>query len=203
MNRVFLFDVYGIILGRTDYESIYDYLKPEVSLDEFIYLLRDSDYAKKVELGLISMNDFIEWFLNSVHSDLSVENMICAYKNAKVNYYSDTVDLIHLLKSKGYKVGILSNLRTLSLDHLKSVVDLNDIDYQFYSCYMHNAKPNKSIYESVIKTIDLNRHRIYFFDDTKENCDKASECGLIGIHTTGKNIKADLDKLLEKEGMIL
>ena len=53
MNRVFLFDVYGIILGRTDYESIYDYLKPEVSLDEFIYLLRDSDYAKKSNLDLL------------------------------------------------------------------------------------------------------------------------------------------------------
>lgn len=51
-------------------------------------------------------------------------------------------------------------------------------DHLFLSYELHQLKPNRDIYETVIRTIGGEAHDILFLDDSEENCQAAREAGL-------------------------
>jgi len=194
MEKIFIFDVYGIIFRRTNYEKLYRAIHAKIPLKDFRNVYLYTDYAVLYEKGLISTYEFLDKFLKDTHSNATHDEYIEAYINFEQSVYEDTIKLIKQLKEKGFKVGICSNLKKLNLIHLSNVIDLNDLDYEFYSCYVHDLKPSIDLFNHIAKITDAKNNDVYFFDDTKENCDAASRCGIKTIHTTGDNIIEDLKR---------
>lgn len=95
------------------------------------------------------------------------------------------------------KICLLSNLKEIDYEYLKSVVDMEIFDEKFLSYEMGMIKPDKKIYNEVIKKIGTSN--FYFFDDTEENVKEALNLGINAYQVTGESIK---QKVLKNIGGI-
>ena len=194
MDKIFLFDINKVILKDLDYKVIFDFLEPNISIEKLKWEYAKSDYGKLSEMGLISMDDFIDVFTKKIGSKRSKEEYYKFWSNNKRELYSDTVYLMNKLKSKGYKIGVLSNLKKVDIPHVKSLLDTNSLDYEFYSCYLGSMKPATKIFKYISELLNTNDFEVYFFDDTKENCIEAKKHGFKVVQTTGDKILEDFKK---------
>ena len=84
---------------------------------------------------------------------------------------------------------MLSNLRKLDFEWFETQYDIINFDKLYLSYEMHLVKPNKDIYERMIKDLNTEVENIYFFDDNQENVNIAKELGINAYCVTGDSIK--------------
>ena len=86
---------------------------------------------------------------------------------------------IHRLKEKGYAIYLLSNYSKFLFDiHTKGASFMDDIDGKVVSYEIHQVKPDRGIYETLLNRFSLNPEECIFFDDRKENTETAKELGI-------------------------
>ena len=86
---------------------------------------------------------------------------------------------IHRLKEKGYAIYLLSNYSKFLFDiHTKGASFMDDIDGKVVSYEIHQVKPDRGIYETLLNRFSLKPEECIFFDDRKENTDTAKELGI-------------------------
>ena len=97
-----------------------------------------------------------------------------------VRQYEYTLPWIQDLKSKGYKVYLLSNYpKTLFELHEKEKFSFTDIvDGKVVSAFVKMAKPDAEIYKYLLEEYKLNADECVFFDDKAENVRAAESCGI-------------------------
>lgn len=203
MEKIFLFDIGNVIFKVHEMEALYEELNCTCSLEEFIKYFRESDYYLKIEKGLLSTYEFIDLLKKDTGTTVDYDEYIRIHWKTKGPIYDDTINLMNRLKNAGYKVGILSNLQKIDVDHFKTIYDTRKLDYEFYSCYLNDMKPSLCIYEHVAKITNASTNEVYFFDDLLENCEGALKCGIRAIHTTGDTILEDFKNKIGLEGEIL
>jgi len=104
-----------------------------------------------------------------------------------VETYPYTVSWIKELKSKGYGVYILSNYppKWWTLHDKERFGFTHLVDGMVVSGFVNTVKPEKEIYECLLKKYDLNPDECLFFDDRKKNIDGAKAAGIHGyVFTT-------------------
>ena len=99
------------------------------------------------------------------------------------------VEIINELKNKGYKVGLLSNLRLMDYKRYEQQIGKINFDYIFLSYKMKCIKPSNDIYLQVINTLKCDPDNIIFFDDNEKNVNIANQLGINAYQVTGENIK--------------
>ena len=91
----------------------------------------------------------------------------------------ETVKLMEEIKKAGFILGILSNMPHDFLDYLRGVSSVYNLPHvAIYSCEAGCIKPDKAIYQLLISKIKCMAEELVFFDDVKENVDKALEVGI-------------------------
>lgn len=91
----------------------------------------------------------------------------------------ETYDYIEVLKSNGYKIYLLSNITEAAFRYINKIIDLNTfVDGGIYSYMENTRKPNKDIYELLIKKYNLDKEECIFFDDKEVNVESANEYGI-------------------------
>lgn len=102
------------------------------------------------------------------------------------------------LKRKGLRVYILSNYSKRIYDQTKDQMKfLNDVDGALFSFQCHMIKPEREIYEELIRRYRIRPDRAVFIDDRQINVDGAREAGLLAMRfTTYEDTKRALDRLL-------
>ena len=118
------------------------------------------------------------------------EDIIWAWNELLTGIDIEKLRLIkHLRKDLGYKTAILSNTNWMHWE--KSVKDFFNVegygvedcfDHVFLSCDLHMVKPDRRIYEHVMKVSGVKAEDIIFFDDSARNCEGARQCGITAIH---------------------
>ena len=99
------------------------------------------------------------------------------------------IEIINELKNKGYKVGLLSNLRLMDYKRYEEQIKKINFDYIFLSYKMKCIKPSNDIYLQVINTLKCDPDNIIFFDDNEKNVNIANQLGINAYQVTGENIK--------------
>lgn len=109
-------------------------------------------------------------------------------------------ELVHRLKEKGYGLYILSNYNDHLLSvHSKGCSFWDDIpeENRVVSCRIKMLKPERCIYEYLLKKCSLKACECVFFDDNKPNTDAATECGIKGVHVADEEaLISELEQLL-------
>ena len=118
------------------------------------------------------------------------EDIIWAWNELLTGIDIEKLKLIkHLRNDLGYKTAILSNTNKMHWD--KSVKDFFNVegygvddcfDHVFLSCDLQMVKPDRRIYEHVMKVAGVKAEDIIFFDDSARNCEGARQCGITAIH---------------------
>ncbi len=192
----FLFDLGGVIAKKIDKNLLENELiTPKVEYCD-IYM----EKYKDLEKGMYNYKKFIK----DVNKYLIHPNM--TYQEYKENYinigkkyggiYTDTIEVIKELKEKGNKIYLFSNLIPFNYDELKKQLDINLFDDVFLSYKLKAIKPDKEIYEAVLKKINDNPNNIYFFDDKIKNVEMGRKFNINAYVATGENIKSIIKKLM-------
>ena len=176
MKRVFLFDVGNVIKYPFDLEKFYNLLNIKEEYNIF------KEFFKKicslVESGKISDEDFFNGIIREYDLDIDLDEIIDFYNQSNGEYNLEVLDLLKRIKDNGNKVYILSNLK--KIDYNNFIRDISKDYYdKFYKSYeIGYNKPDKEIYEYVIKDIGVNPSNILFFDDKENNVKYSKELGI-------------------------
>ncbi len=196
MKKIFLFDLGNVLAKSIDEFELYNKLNCKILYDEFLQYWWGDDLVIKAHMGLITDDEHVEALLKFCKSDLSVDQFYEIYNSLDNSLYYDTVEIIYRLKSKGYQVGLLSNLRLMDYKRYEKELKKLNFDYEFLSYKMKCIKPCKEIYLQVIDELNCKPDNIIFFDDNKKNVDGAKLAGINAYQTTDKSIKKVFEKII-------
>ena len=199
--KYFIFDMGGVLKKPIPY----DLIKDEPSMININNLtneqIREYDkYKIEMERGTYSTLDYLRDYSNFFNKkNISYEEYVKNYDEIGYKYggiYQEAVVTLNKLKEDGYKVYMLSNLNDVAYSSFSREFDVRIFDDLFLSFKMHMVKPEKEIYEYVIKKINDDPKEMCFFDDKQVNVEVAKECGMNALVTTGETIKEMIEKAI-------
>lgn len=167
------------------------------NMDNFIY--ENKELFFKYEKGQISSVDFYNEMSKLLDfKSLSFEKFVDIW-NEIFTPIQDVMDLINSLSSR-YELAILSNTNQLHFDYLyKKYSDFFLNFKKLHLSYLMNLrKPEKEIYEQVIKIHNVDPKNIFFTDDNEENVFSAM---LVGIRSFSFKNVVKLEQDLESFGI--
>lgn len=198
---------------------IFDIGRVLVELSENQSLARLSSYGHRAEPGLINKigqtktydlyergEMDCEQFFESCRDLLSLESL-------KRNEFEDTwnaflgpavsgIDqLLQKIKSRGLRIGTLSNTNPLHLDQL--IKDYPLFQYFDDICASHHSgarKPEKEIYQFLQKKLGISFQEMIFFDDKTENIEAAKALGIDAYQV--QESSEEIEKYLEGVGAL-
>lgn len=108
----------------------------------------------------------------------------------------ESIKLFNYLKNKGYKIYLLSNYHEKAFDFIYNKFDfIRNVDGRIISSHVKLLKPEKEIYEALLKKYSLKPEECLFVDDFERNIDAAEK---LGIHGICFNDAASVYKFLDK-----
>ena len=109
----------------------------------------------------------------------------------KLEIFDDMLDFVRYLKSKGLKVGVISNNITPYVEIINERDGFKDFDIVINSCEVGFSKPEEGIFKLALDKLNLPPQEVLFVDDRQENIDTAKRMGMVTLLAT------DLTKLRE------
>ena len=133
----------------------------------------------ELDRGTIERKDAIESIVDRTGlSKIKIKELMVKVPSC-LKPISETVELIKILKEKGNKLYILSNMHTASIEYLeKNNSFWNLFDGQIISCRINMVKPEVQIYEYLLAKYNLSASETIFIDDTEINLITANELGI-------------------------
>ena len=192
MIKVIVFDVGGVLI-RDPEEIIFNMMSDILKLPIIEIKNKLNNLVHDLTVGMISLSIFYER-LNLIFPKLNGIDYFSKFKNNDFHINKKLFILIDKLRKKGYKTAILSN-SVISLSNYNRELNLyNGFDPIILSEEIGLAKPDKRIYEYLLKKIDLKPEEVVFIDDRKENIESAKN---LGIKTILYNYELNLEEKLK------
>jgi glucose-1-phosphatase len=208
MQREFkniIFDLGGVILnidynltekafrklGADNFKEMFSQAKQEMLFD-------------KIEKGLISSQDFITRIKTICKGAEKEDDIIAAWNAMLLDLPQERTELLKKLKSK-YRTFLLSNTNEI---HIKAYAEYLFTRYgfrnlesffekEYLSYQIGMRKPDKEIFEYVLKENNLNPSETLFIDDSPQHIEGAAVTGIHAVWLApGKTI---LDLFDEKD----
>ena len=197
MIRNIVFDLGGVLIDYDPWEYILTLEYDRENSEKLYDLIVEKFYWDKMDLGEYdSYNDAINEFVKQ-YSEFE-DKIRCFFKPGWMQVYrkiDDAERLYDSLCDAGYNIYILSNYSKEGFAYLEQKYDfIGRADGRVISSHVSCKKPDKSIYDILLKRYHLVPEDTIFIDDLKENVDMAIQCGMKGIIYEG--IEKCLDKLL-------
>lgn len=112
---------------------------------------------------------------------------------------TDVAAFLHTLKTRGYRIYLLSNLAKYSYDFVSQYAFFKDIDGGVFSYQERVCKPQARIYHILLERYALVPQETIFLDDNAANIAAANRCGMHGVlFTTLLCAAEELTKLLQE-----
>lgn len=196
-----IFDMGSVILNL-------DFLKTELAFAEYgignfnqYYTLQTATPVfEQLETGKISPEDFYDVFRKITLSTISNQQIEIAWNAMLLDFPTERISLLKELRSK-YQIYLLSNTNEIHYRHIMKIFkeqndgeDFNDIFIKaYYSHQLGMRKPDKIIFETVLKDADLLAGETIFIDDAIANIESAKSTGLQTIHLPSPKTILELD----------
>ncbi len=181
MIRNLIFD-FGNIFIDLNQEKIFPLLE-KIGLKELSQHIIAHNIA--YEKGLLSSREHLS-FYQKLSPQSTVEEIITAWNSVLVDFPKPRFDFLqNTANSKKYQLLLLSNTNELHInriaEHISFFDDFKSLFNKFYLSYeIHLRKPDREIFEFVLKDAQIQPEESLFIDDTRENITTAKE---MGFHT--------------------
>ena len=179
MIKLVIFDIGGVLIDFSE-KYYYEYLssKTGISIER---LAQDIDpIINRMELGKMSLDIFENTLLKKfgIRRNKIAWNLIF-HKKAKLK--KDVYELAKRI-SRRYTVVLLSNISiSRYLAARKILRDDGVFRRRFASCYLGVRKPDRKIYNYVIRKMNVKPSEAVFIDNMEENTEGAEAVGINGI----------------------
>ena len=191
-----------------DVGKVLVYFEPEWIMDNLGYdeevkaVLRKAMFEdplwNEVDRGVLSTNELVEAFTKNAPDYEKEIREAYLHVGDSIELLPHAVEWTSSLKERGYHLYIISNYGEYTLEQTKSKMDfLEYMDGAIFSYQYQIIKPDKRIYEQLLKNYDLKAEECVFIDDKAENVEGAKAAGYQGIvFTSYEEVQEELEKLL-------
>lgn len=183
--RNIVFDL-GCVLVGLDKDRCVEAFK-KVGLDDVAYYVdehRCEDFFHDVEIGAIDTAEFCEEIRRRTNTTVSDDDIVWAWNELLTGVAEEKLVKLQELHGK-YRLFILSNTNPMHWSLCKD----NFLKYNgkgaddifekvFLSYRMHQAKPDKEIYETMLREGEMTAGETLFIDDSRANIEAASQLGI-------------------------
>ena len=182
--ELFIFDFGGVLyeINQQRTLNLIKKLSEEPSLknvnNNLETILSISEFHQ-FETGKIDESEFRTFLKNRFllnSSDIIIDDI---WNSTLTGIFSQSYDIIKIFKELG-KIALLSN--TNIINYIKFEPECRDLfsifDYLLYSFKIGLRKPEKEIYEYVLRTSDIKPENALFFDDSPINLISAADIGM-------------------------
>jgi len=174
----------GGVIVRYSFEDYLNYFQfPKDKQNKLNQLFVSTEWIEFAK-GNITSDKFREYAIKTfpeyredIIKILDVENL-----KFMIPPYPDTLNFIQELRTKDYKVYLLTDINEDTIKYLKKEIDNfeNLFDGIVYSCRVGYTKRDIEIFEYLLTKFNLNPEETLFLDDSIKNLKQAE---LKGIHT--------------------
>jgi len=150
-------------------------------IDDFSAEMKQKNEA--YEMGLIPTKDFISYYTEKF-PQLSKEEFTGAWNSILLDFPIHKLMFLQQLAQENiFEIILLSNTNELHIDWVEEHIPFfNEFKECFDAFYLSHEiemrKPNKDIFEFVLRNHERQPHEVLFIDDTKENTDTAHQMGM-------------------------
>ena len=172
-NVLIDFDPEKIVAHYTD-----DPRSAEILAQAIFY---DQDWLD-LDLGLLSDQEAITKVCKKLPSSLHelARAIIMTWPIAIIQIEA-MIPIIKAIKEKGLKLILASNASLKFYEYYRSIDALQYFDGFLISAEIHQAKPDRCFYETLLKRFSLDQSACFMIDDKAENIEGAARCGIDGV----------------------
>lgn len=184
-----ILDLGGVIinLNQSKTQESFQQLFPD-NFNQISTQLIASNFFEDFEIGKISNNEFIHQF-QQIDKNVSSKQIIQAWNCMLLDIPKERIELIKKL-GKQYNVFLLSNTNDIHYkfinEYAKKKFDITDFsvlfDKVYLSHYIKLRKPNKEIFQYVLKDAKINPSETLFIDDSLEHINSSKSLGIQAHH---------------------
>ncbi|MDE6181453.1 MAG: HAD family phosphatase [Phocaeicola sp.] len=196
-----VFDLGGVLINLDSDNCLNAFRKAGFQdIENQVGQLRREGLFSQFELGNIEPDEFREAIRKETNESLSDRKIDDMWNLMLLDIPREKLDL--LLELRGhYMVYLLSNTNRIHWEYACEQMfsyrgfRVNDFfEDTFLSFQMHKAKPDKDIYEQMMKEANILPEETLFIDDSEINCQAATALGINAHHY---HIGEDLSSLFE------
>ena len=191
-----IFDLGGVLINL-DFDSCLNAFRTAgfTNIEEQVRQMQGNGVFSRFELGEISPEEFRDAIRKEADESLTDRKIDDMWNLMLLNIPREKLDLLLELRER-YMVYLLSNTNQIHWDYAGEEMfnyrGFRADDFfedTFLSFKMHLAKPDKAIYEKVMKEANILPEETFFIDDSETNCRAAAA---LGIQTHHYHIGEDL-----------
>jgi len=180
---VLLFDLGGVLIDFAGFDELGRLLPGRPDRSEVRSRWIESVSVQKFERGAITPLEFARGVICELELDLSPKDFIARFVEWARGPYPGARSLLAQLRTS-HRLACLSNSNELHTPlHRRGMEPL--MDRYFFSDEVGTVKPQREIFEHVIRSLAVAPDRIAFFDDTPVNVRAAREVGIEAFEVEG------------------
>ena len=183
MIKAFLFDYDGVITQGVDVKVPSERLAENlgISIEEATNSL--VSIWDGYSVGELSMEEMWKGIENHLGKKISSDKRDIWFGWDELTPIPFMLKFVGDLKSKGYPVGLVSNVFLETADIIRQNGGYDSFDFTVLSCEVGARKPDQKIYEYAMEKLNgINTSEVVFLDDRQHSIDGAREFGLNTIH---------------------
>jgi len=199
MIKNIIFDV-GKVLVEVRWQEV----MRELGLDEAtVELVANATVCSSTwgeyDRSRLSYEELLEKFiLNNPRVEKEIR-LFMEHEKEAIREYPYAREWVKSFHDKGYKCYVLSNYPKGTFEHTREERSFEEfLDGAVYSFQVQMIKPEKEIYQMLLKRYNLMPTESVFIDDNLANVEMARELGMYAIHFQTKD---ETEKELEKLGV--
>lgn len=195
MIKNIIFDIGNVLVAFKPLDFLNSKYDDKETVDTLYNLIFKSREWILLDLGAISEEEAVEVFCKT-RPELEEE-----IKYVMENWHmmhipmKKSVELLNHLRNQGYHIYLLSNYHKKAFKIISEKFDfINEVDGKIISSHVKLLKPDKEIYEALLKKYNLKSEECLFIDDTAVNIEGAKKMGMGGVCFNGTE---SIDKVYE------
>lgn len=188
MIKNIIFDLGNVLIKYDPFTFIEENIV-EKNREKFYKTVFQSEEWQGLDRGTLTYEEAIKVFVEKLPEEKANIEKLFTNSIQDVLFIDKTnLEFVNSLKSKNYKLYILSNFHKPAFNKISLTHDFSKIfDGKVISCDCHLLKPEREIYELILNNYNLKPDETIFIDDSQNNVDAAKKIGIHGIHL--KNMK--------------
>jgi len=178
MIKAICFDLDGVYFTKGSFIRFKEAIGISSTVEKTDFVFHKSTQIFDYKKGVMSENEF--WDYVRLELDITYTNGEI-FKMLRDSYTVDekVVDVVKQIKKLGYKTCLCSNNFEARIKELNAKFDfLEDFDVQIFSYDVGATKPDKKIFEELVKSSGVKPNEILYSDDSPEKLEGAKELGI-------------------------
>jgi putative hydrolase of the HAD superfamily len=194
---VLLFDLGGVLMDFAGFDELGHFIPGAPDRSEIRERWIRCKAVQRFERGEITQDDFATGVIEELRIDLSPPVFLRNFVDWAKEPSPEAISLLMGLRAD-YRIAVLSNANELHTPlHRRRFKEV--VGTFYFSDEIGAVKPDRAIFDHVIRDLGVSPNRIAFFDDTPVNVDAAHSTGIRAYAADGL---AELTSRLRQLGLL-